>query len=102
MVLEDQIQIAGVFFQFIHKRWKDKDCILNGWPSSLCSLDDNDRWLLNKELSLEEVDVLVNQTGGNISPGNVCISYSFIKAYWCIIKKKIFGMQLITFSSLER
>ncbi|KAI0522379.1 hypothetical protein KFK09_004758 [Dendrobium nobile] len=49
-------------------------------------LSDENSWILNREFSMEEVELVLKQTGGNITHGIDGISYSFIKAYWDIIK----------------
>ncbi|KAL0925589.1 hypothetical protein M5K25_003944 [Dendrobium thyrsiflorum] len=68
LVVEDQNQIAEVFLNFFNGKWKKRGCILSGWPYPNCSLDEDDRELLNKELTMEEVESVVMEFGSNISP----------------------------------
>ncbi|KAL0912933.1 hypothetical protein M5K25_016355 [Dendrobium thyrsiflorum] len=54
-VVEEQKQIEEIFFNFFGHKWRQRECRLEGWPSPLSVLDDEDRKVLEEELSLEEV-----------------------------------------------
>ncbi|XP_028555291.1 uncharacterized protein LOC114580808 [Dendrobium catenatum] len=58
--------------------WKD------GQSRFLFNWDDKS-WLA-RDFSVEEVEEFIKQLGENIAPGSDGISYSFLKAYWGIIK----------------
>ncbi|XP_020699918.1 uncharacterized protein LOC110112152 [Dendrobium catenatum] len=45
-------------------------------------LDEDDRNLLKKEFSIEEVDVVIKRSGNYTATGSNGITYSIIKAYW--------------------
>ncbi|XP_020704485.1 uncharacterized protein LOC110115563 [Dendrobium catenatum] len=59
---------------------------MENWPIPWQTLDDEDRFLLEKSFSVKEVEDVIMQSGYNISPSNVGITLSFLKAYWDIIK----------------
>ncbi|KAL0906116.1 hypothetical protein M5K25_024581 [Dendrobium thyrsiflorum] len=87
LLVKDQHQIEDVLFRFFKEKWKDRSCSLDGWPYSRTRLDVDDVRMLSKEFSLDEVEIAIKQAGGNISPRNDDITYSFIKSYWSIIKE---------------
>ncbi|XP_020690429.1 uncharacterized protein LOC110105320 [Dendrobium catenatum] len=85
-VLEEQNQIEETLIRFFKKKWRQRNCKLEGWPKPIYTLNWDDKSWLPRDFSLEEVEFFINQLGGNIAPGSDGITYSFLRAYWRIIK----------------
>ncbi|KAI0510903.1 hypothetical protein KFK09_011514 [Dendrobium nobile] len=85
-MVEEQIQIEGILTQFFNNKWRYRTSSTHGWPEPQTTLDNEDRNMIENEFSVAEIKKALEHTKGNISPGIDGISYSFIKAYWSIIK----------------
>ncbi|KAI0488482.1 hypothetical protein KFK09_028315 [Dendrobium nobile] len=49
-------------------------------------LSNDDKGMLSKDFSVEEIKFVIHHLGGNIAPGSDGINYSFSKSYWKIIQ----------------
>ncbi|KAL0923155.1 hypothetical protein M5K25_007201 [Dendrobium thyrsiflorum] len=98
-IIEDPIQVEQVILRFFQGKWQDRSCSLEGWPRPSCTLDDADRSLLERNLSIDEVEDVIKLGEGGISPGVDGITYSFLRAYWSIIKEDFWNAVLEFFSS---
>ncbi|XP_028556870.1 uncharacterized protein LOC114581249 [Dendrobium catenatum] len=85
-VVEEQKLIVNVFLKHFQDKWKLRRCILEDRPSSWCCLNEDDKTALNKPFSIEEMEIVIKNSGNNISQGQDGITFSFFKAYWEIIK----------------
>ncbi|XP_028549317.1 uncharacterized protein LOC114579317 [Dendrobium catenatum] len=86
MVIEDQSLIEEVFIRFFQKKWEARRSNLEGWPTNYNSLNSCERNMLEADLSMNEIEEVVQHLEGNISPGNDGINHTFIKVYWEFIK----------------
>ncbi|XP_020679069.1 uncharacterized protein LOC110097160 [Dendrobium catenatum] len=86
-LVEEQCQMEEVFLRFFQKKWEARRSNLEGWPTNTNSMNSWDKNLLDAKLSMAEVEEVVQQLGGNTSPGNNGISHTFIKVYCEIIKE---------------
>ncbi|XP_020678836.1 uncharacterized protein LOC110096995 [Dendrobium catenatum] len=68
IVTEDQSQIEKIFYDFFKNKWKEKDCLLTGWPKPFNILNEVDKKILAKEFRKEELEEVVKHLDSNISP----------------------------------
>ncbi|PKU68359.1 putative mitochondrial protein [Dendrobium catenatum] len=97
--VEEQNQIEDVFIQFFKQKWGERSCLLAGWPLNQYTLDTEDRNLLCKNFSIEEVEMAIKESTGFIAPGEDGITYSFLKNYWPILKVKVWTAMQMFFST---
>ncbi|XP_020700009.2 uncharacterized protein LOC110112207 [Dendrobium catenatum] len=69
-VVKEQKLIENAFIKHFQEKWKFRRCILEDWPSSWSCLDEEDRTSLNKSFSIEEMEIVIKNSGNNISPGD--------------------------------
>ncbi|KAL0925470.1 hypothetical protein M5K25_003802 [Dendrobium thyrsiflorum] len=84
-MVEDPFLIEDCFFRFFKDKWKGKNCKLDGWPNHRISLDPSYLNFLNREFSIEEVEVAVKQGGCDTSPGLDKASKKMVKEFKGII-----------------
>ncbi|XP_020705576.1 uncharacterized protein LOC110116376, partial [Dendrobium catenatum] len=68
-MVEDQKNIEEVLFRFFNIKWEDRECILNGWPVPIKTLEEVDKKFLNRGFTIEELEKVIKGLGGNIAPG---------------------------------
>ncbi|KAI0499520.1 hypothetical protein KFK09_017724 [Dendrobium nobile] len=83
---DDPGTIEEEFMNFFQEKWEPRTCSFTGWPKPWSSLLDSDKDLLNRELNEEKISKVILNLGNNRAPCLDGISYSFLKAYWKIIK----------------
>ncbi|KAI0502693.1 hypothetical protein KFK09_017650 [Dendrobium nobile] len=88
-MVTEQAAFEQTFLRFFSQKWKERDCIISGWPNKLETLSKENVSLLGADYTLEEVEKVIFSLGSNISPGIDGIPYSFMKAYWKLISQDI-------------
>ncbi|KAI0524550.1 hypothetical protein KFK09_003924 [Dendrobium nobile] len=78
---DDQALIEDIFFKFFKRKWEFRECNLEGWPKNSFLMEEEDLLLLNKEFSIDEVEMVVKNTGKFIAPRYDGVTYSFLKRY---------------------
>ncbi|XP_020694470.1 uncharacterized protein LOC110108248 [Dendrobium catenatum] len=86
IVIEEQSQIEDIFKQFFKFKWKQRCCNLSNWPNPEKILNEEDKFNLSKDFTMEEIENVIKNLGNNIAPGSDGVTYSFIKGYWNIVK----------------
>ncbi|XP_020701904.1 uncharacterized protein LOC110113604 [Dendrobium catenatum] len=66
---EDQKQIEDVIFRYFSNKWVGRNCVIDNWPYSIASLNDEDREVLSKDFSFEELEEVIKKLGRNIALG---------------------------------
>ncbi|XP_020701897.1 uncharacterized protein LOC110113597 [Dendrobium catenatum] len=61
---------------------KHRQCMLDGWPEPSTAINEIDQSFMDADFTREEVQVIVEKSGRNTSPGLDGISFSFIKIFW--------------------
>ncbi|KAI0515950.1 hypothetical protein KFK09_008621 [Dendrobium nobile] len=68
-LVEDQEGIEEILFQFFNSKWKERSCVLLGWPLLNSVLVKEDKEYLGRKFSIEELEKVIKELGSNISPG---------------------------------
>ncbi|XP_020691079.1 uncharacterized protein LOC110105780 [Dendrobium catenatum] len=77
IMTEELKEVEEVLFKFFQNKWKSRMCCLEDWPKPWIVLEKEDKFWLDRELSVFEIDEVVLKLGNNKAPGCDEITYSF-------------------------
>ncbi|KAI0493816.1 hypothetical protein KFK09_023941 [Dendrobium nobile] len=83
-MVEDQVLMEEVFMRFFQKKWEFRGSKMEGWPDPNICLNDQDRRLLEEDLTIDEVLHVLKQLEENTSP--VDMEQAYDSMAWASLK----------------
>ncbi|XP_028554179.1 uncharacterized protein LOC114580518 [Dendrobium catenatum] len=84
-MVEDQDLMEEVFMRFFQKKWEFRNSNLDGWPAPTAYLNDQERSLLEMDISMAEVLHVLKQLEENTSLVDMEQAYDFMA--WIFLKE---------------
>lgn len=99
-IIQDTNKITEEVCQFYSKLYKKKfqsdecDAFMNSVKENVTKLTDEDKFLLERDVTLTEIETALKQMKNGKSPGIDGLSIEFFKTFWTDIKNLLFNAYL--------
>ncbi|KAI0502710.1 hypothetical protein KFK09_017667 [Dendrobium nobile] len=104
IISEEESVIQKTFSNFFKLKWQHRVCSLDGWPDPSNTISKIDQSMLDADFTREELQLVVDNSERNISPGLDWITFSFMKDFWNVIKDDVWAavFQLLSSCAMEQ
>ncbi|XP_020701076.2 uncharacterized protein LOC110113008 [Dendrobium catenatum] len=105
IISEEESVIQNIFFSdFFKMKWQHRVCSLDGWPNPSKLISSEDQGMLDADFTREELQLVVDNSERNISPGLDGITFSFMKDFWNVIKDDVWAavFQFLSSCTMEQ
>ncbi|KAI0496413.1 hypothetical protein KFK09_022729 [Dendrobium nobile] len=87
-MIEDQKEIEDVIYRYFGNKWEERCCNLEGWPATMSSLNEEDRRMIDKEFTFDELEMVIKELKKNIAPGqDVDMEQAYDSMGWTALVK---------------
>ncbi|KAI0499477.1 hypothetical protein KFK09_017681 [Dendrobium nobile] len=91
VISEEESVIQKTFSNFFKLKWQHRVFSLDGWPDPSNTISKDDQCMLDADFTREELQLVVDNSERNISPGLDGITFSFMKDFWNVIKDDVWA-----------